>query len=249
MPESNDHVIDAEYLVIDDTRPLLSQLPVRAVPIDETIPSPRIPVLFLLDDSGSMSGSRSAKLTQVLGGLRNQIRNDPNLAFTVELSIVRFGTEAVVLQDFALQHQTSENIHLSGSSGGTSMGKALGLALDLLEARKRVYRDSGIKYYRPWLVLFTDGEATDSVEQSRVRVKEYIDRKKVIFLPFAIGAVGGVFTSLARLTDNMAANFNEDNWDKFADFIKTNLKSVSQSQPGDHVPLTGLEQMIRLANQ
>ena len=31
-----------------------------------------------------------------------------------------------------------------------------------MEARKQQYKSAGIKYYRPWIVLITDGEPTDA---------------------------------------------------------------------------------------
>ena len=41
--------------------------------------------------------------------------------------------------------------------GGTCLSFALNVALDAVAQRKDDYRMNGISYYRPWIVLLTDG--------------------------------------------------------------------------------------------
>jgi len=43
------------------------------------------------------------------------------------------------------------------SQGFTYTGTAILKALDLIEERKALYRANGIAYYRPWVLLITDG--------------------------------------------------------------------------------------------
>ena len=47
------------------------------------------------------------------------------------------------------------------AGGGTPMGEATLEALDMLEDRKKQYKKNAVTYWQPWLVLMTDGAATD----------------------------------------------------------------------------------------
>ena len=75
------------------------------------------------------------------------------------------------------------------AEGLTALNEAIDTALDVLEERKDLYKQNGINYYRPWLFVLTDGEATDEERESatKARLRGYIDRKKVVFMPMAIG--------------------------------------------------------------
>jgi len=50
------------------------------------------------------------------------------------------------------------------------MGQAINAGLDLLQERKRQYKENGIAYYRPWMFLVSDGEPNDEWDEAVQRV-------------------------------------------------------------------------------
>lgn len=145
-------------------------------------PAPRVPICLCLDTSGSMgaveeggirtgetlyedgkewslvTGGRS-RIDELQKGVKHfyeSIREDEMAALSAEICIVTFDSEAKCILDFA-NIERQGTIPQLEAIGDTSMGEGVNLALDLLEQRKDEYKDKGVDYYQPWLVLMTDG--------------------------------------------------------------------------------------------
>lgn len=57
----------------------------------------------------------------------------------------------------------------------------------MLEHRKEEYKNAGVDYYQPWLVIMTDGEPTDDISNVSIRLSELVVAKKISIFPIAIG--------------------------------------------------------------
>lgn len=205
------------------------------IPINTRVPDARIPVVFLLDTSGSMQGIRIAKVNDMMRRIVRALEADALARVKVELAVITFSTHSQVLHDFALPGQYS-HLELT-ASGRTAMGEAIDKALDLVEARKQSYRHGGVDYHRPWLVMLTDGMATDDLTAVLGRIQDYQARKKIVFLPFAIDVSELEFRNLLNVSDRTLL-IDEANIDQLGSYLVQNLRSCSASAPSDAVQLS-----------
>jgi uncharacterized protein YegL len=65
------------------------------------------------------------------------------------------------------------------------MGAAINTGIEMISRRKKEYKDHGIAYYKPWIILITDGAPTDEWSKAAMNVREGESAKKFAF--FAIG--------------------------------------------------------------
>ena len=144
-------------------------------------PEPRCPCLLLLDTSGSMNGRPIEQLNDGLRVFKEELSSDSMAMQRVEVAIMTFGP-VQVLSDF----QTADLFQAPtlSTTGDTPMGAAISQGLDMLEARKAVYKEAGVGYYRPWVFLITDGTPTDTWQHAaeRVRAGDSPQRKAFSFL-------------------------------------------------------------------
>ncbi|MFO7031071.1 hypothetical protein B9T07_13920 [Limnospira fusiformis CCALA 023] len=158
-------------------------------------PDPRCPVVLLLDTSGSMSGQPIDQLNQGLVTFQQELSQDSLAARRVQVAIVTFDSYVNVVQDFVDFDQFNPP-HLS-TTGTTAMGEGIGTALNLIESHKQLLRANGIDYYRPWLLMITDGAPTDSWQNAAQMLHQFYANKKVVF--FAIAVQGADMNTLSQI--------------------------------------------------
>lgn len=199
---------------------------------------PRVPVVLVLDASDSMEelrpGEQRSPLEALNGGLDklvSSLRSDPLARRRAEVSFVVYGTEPAEPTPFA----TVDDLVLPELSpmGVTATGEALEVALDHLEARKAVYKENGIQYYRPICLLLSDGLSTDDVSNASMRIKEYTEKKKLTFFPVAIE--GADIDALTAISGKQALKLQGVKFDELFQWLSASAASVSASQPGDRV--------------
>ena len=204
------------------------------VQLNDGNPEPRCPCVLLLDTSGSMSGAPIQQLNQGLAALQSSLAEDEVALLRVDLAIITFGPVQLA-QDFVNAGQFTPPTLRAG--GDTPLGGAVQLALDQLEARKQIYRNNGLTYYRPWIFLMTDGQPTDGTvwQNAALRVKEAESKKKVAF--FSVGVQGANMQMLAQLSLRQPLHLQALKFRELFTWLSTSLTSVSQSTPTQEVPL------------
>jgi hypothetical protein len=203
-------------------------------------PTARVPVCLCLDVSGSMNGAPIKELNDGVRLFYEAIKTDETAFYSAEISIIAFGeNSARCIQDFS-SLTLEPNAPVLTASGGTPMGEAINLALDMLESRKSEYSDSGVDYYQPWLVVMTDGQPNGNIrelETAIMRTTNLIVEKKLTIFPIGIGedADMDVLTKLSPKRPPLrlrGLNFRE-----FFSWLSKSVARVSASTPGENVKL------------
>ncbi len=202
-------------------------------------PTARVPVCLCLDVSGSMDGDPINELNEGVRAFYQEIRDDEVALYAAEISIVTFGGDAECMEDFAnIERQT--NIPELEAYGGTPMGEAVNMALDMLEARKEEYKDKGVDYYQPWLVLMTDGQPNGSsreLEQAIARTVEMTENRKLTIFPIAVGEDADMDVLREFSPKRRPLKLKNLMFKEFFTWLGKSIVSTSNSMPGEEIPL------------
>ena len=162
-------------------------------------PESRCACLLLLDTSSSMGGPPVQSLNLALQAFQQDIQEDPIARRRVEIAIVTFGCGGVQpAQDFISAGQFVAPSFRAG--GDTPMGEAINLAVDLVKKRKQTYKDNGVLYYRPWIVMISDGAPNSNSpwREAAQRVQSEIKANALIF--FGVGVADADMQVLSQIT-------------------------------------------------
>ena len=205
-------------------------------------PSARVAVCLCLDVSGSMTNYNAIhELNEGIAQFYEAIKNDEEALYAAEVCIVTFGgnNQAMCEADFSTLSIQGEPPVLT-ANGNTPMGEGVRLALDLLDKRKQEYKDKGVDYYQPWLVLMSDGQPNGNVailEDAIQRTRDLVVNKKLSLFPIGIGADADM-DALARFSPiRPPLRLKGLNFKDFFEWLSKSISRVSQSTPVDKVPL------------
>lgn len=202
-------------------------------------PTPRVPVALCLDCSGSMRGVPINELNAGVRMFYQAIDEDEIARFSAEICIVTFGP-AELETDFATLDVRPQPPVLS-ASGNTPMGEAVKLSLDSLEHRKELYKESGVDYYQPWLVLMTDGKpyggSPEQLNRQIDRVARMVESRKLTVFPIGIGPEADMGTLQRFSPGRSPLRLQGLKFSEFFSWLSKSVSRVSQSTPGDKVTL------------
>lgn len=196
-------------------------------------PEPRCPCVLVLDTSGSMAGLPISQLNDALKQFVREVSSDSLAAKRLELAVVSCGGEVRVAHDFATVNHFVPPILMAG--GDTPLGASIERALDLLETRKRNYRLGGVAYYRPWLLVLTDGTPTDDMHQAARRLNEGESTKSLV--AFCFGTDTFDKSKMAKVFPRSPMMMRGTRYKEFFQWLSASMSSVSHSRPGDRLQL------------
>jgi uncharacterized protein YegL len=164
----------------------------------------KCPVVLLLDTSGSMAGLAIDELNKALTQIKEDILNDTMLSNRLEVGIVAFDDDARVERPIDLISPDTD-LPILNIGGVTNLVAGMNKAIELVTERKNFYKSNGEQYYRPFIVLFTDGAPTNTpeeIEELDQNIQKLSDEKRFIFLPF--GLDGADMQLLAKIAAQTA---------------------------------------------
>jgi len=209
-----------------------------------------IATVLLLDTSVSMSGDKISELIKGLRTFKEEAMKDRSVQKRAEFAIVTFDSSVEVVQDFA----PIENIEIpifKPKGDMTCMGHAIIKAIDMVNERKKIYRDRGISYYRPWIFMITDGEPNDmwpNGEEKDVelwtevikKVHEGNSEDKNVGKKFAFFTVGVEGANMKVLTliappNRVPIKLSPDKWKEMFLWLVSSQSTASQHKPGEQI--------------
>ena len=212
------------------------------VPITSDLEEPRCACVLVLDVSYSMTiDNRIDELNAGLQQFASELASDALAAKRVEVAIVTFGSTVNVAMDFS----QARGFHppTLQANGSTPMGEAVCVATDMVAARKEVYKQSGVDYYRPWIFLITDGAPTDadtahwSEAVGRVLDGDNDERGGKKFSFFSVGVQGTDFTYLRTLSAREPLLLQGLKFQELFSWLSASMRSISSSGTDDRVDL------------
>jgi uncharacterized protein YegL len=198
-------------------------------------PDPRCACVLVLDRSGSMAGQKIQQLNEGLQQFRSELLRDEYAARRVEIAVVPFGPVVKTATTSLFHPAGNFNPQPMAAGNDTPAGAAVEYAVELVTRQKALYRSHGITYFRPWVILMTDGSPTDSIARATTLVHEGEAAKAFSF--FAIGVDTADMATLARLSVRPPLKMRGIAFREFFLWLSSSLSGVSRSAPGTSIQI------------
>ena len=183
-----------------------------------------------------MTGDPIDELQEGVKMFFHSLYEDEIARHSAEVSVVTFGGTVEEFIEFTSLSKEPPTLSLQ-AAGDTPMGEAVAVALDSLEARKSQYKNTGVDYYQPWLVLMTDGAPTDHIADAVRRVERLVERRNLTVFAIGIGSDAHM-DALARFSPNRPPlRLDGLKFREFFEWLSKSVQRVSASHPGQNVEL------------
>lgn len=184
--------------------------------------------------------SRLDKLNEGIKAFYEDVQSNDTTSQGLEVAVITFDDYVVIKQDPVLVSETSPIEDLV-ATGETALIFGVEQAIEMVEKRKEWYKSTGQKYYRPWIVLITDGEPNQGQEQAiehlAQRIKQDTQNKKYVFVPIGVddSANMQVLKRLEGAKGNgyiPAMKLNSNKFSQFFQWLSASAGSVTGSTDG-----------------
>ncbi|MBQ2423859.1 MAG: VWA domain-containing protein [Alistipes sp.] len=200
--------------------------------------------VFVLDVSGSMRGEKLEALNQGIKDFYSEIQEGDSvsekLIDQLEIAVIQYDEEVQILRNPALLEEEEQAPTLTERGSVTETVMAMEEAIRMVEERKAWYKETGQKYYRPWIVVMTDGEpygnraSASDIDAISERVAKDAAAKKYFMMGIGVGEAN------MELLTRMCGKALPLSGTKFTEFFKwlsNSLSMVSTSKEGDKVSI------------
>ena len=190
-------------------------------------------IFYLIDTSGSMSGSKIGIVNNTMDEVIPEIRNIGGSDSDIKIAVLQFDSN-LKWMDSEPQSVETFNWKSLNAYGLTSMGAAF-KELNQKMSRNAFLKSPGLSF-APVIILLSDGEPTDDYEKGLEELKNNTWFKYSLKVAIAIGSDANK-DILEEFTDNSELVLESANGKQLADMLK--FVSVTSSQIGSQS--TGFE--------
>lgn len=208
----------------------------------------------IIDDSGAIPTGRtvvvegkecievrggSSKLDNLKDGLISflgDIVDDETICQRLELALVTFNDSVSIVQSPKLAQQVA--IPELSARGGTALVDGVKTAVDIVKSRKQWYKDTNQPYYRPWIILITDGEPNEGQDVNSLaeQIKEETRLKHYVFLP--LGVDNANMTVLSQIQGTIPPmKLRGAKFSSFFNWLSASMGTIVSSVEGQAVRL------------
>ena len=144
--------------------------------MEEKTMTPKLLLSFVVDNSASHKGERLGEWIRAFRAFGAELP-----AF-LEWELITFDTfSPTVVKSFE-----QKEIAPVSAARFPLLGRAIGTAIDRIEARAGALREAGEQVYRPWMFILSDGFTLDAMEETCTRLDELEKAEKLLCLPFRL---------------------------------------------------------------
>lgn len=200
--------------------------------------------VLVLDVSGSMQGAKLDSLNKGVRDFFTQIQTadgvPESLIDQLEIAIMQYDSEVRILRDPKLLEDGELAPTLTERGMATETVLAIEEAIKLVEDRKAFYKSTGQSYYRPWIIVMTDGEPygikasqadIDAISQRVAKEADPKTGKKYMIMGIGVGEDANMET-LKKMTAGRAMAMQGLKFGAFFEWLSSSLSMVATTQEG-----------------
>ena len=188
--------------------------------------------VLVLDTSGSMDGEPIQELNEGLVTFQKDVMKDATALDRLEVMIVAFNSSVELVVNPSLVNNFT--MPVLQASGTTRLVDGVRAGITNIRDRKQFYRNTGQPYYRPWIILITDGapDSGQDVLGLAREIKEGMDKKDFHFV--AIGVDKADMAMLASITHPTVPPLKLQgvNFSQFFRWLSQSMSAISSSNGG-----------------
>ncbi|MFH5882351.1 vWA domain-containing protein [Liberiplasma polymorphum] len=202
-----------------------------------------LPVILLLDTSGSMHGEKIITMNHAVKEMINDFQNQRLTEVRLQVAIITFGGSANLHLD--LKNVNEINYKDFSASGMTPLGAALNIAVSLINDKEKVTS----KGYKPTVILVSDGMPNDAWEQP---LNNFLENKRSSKCErWALGIGNDVDKEMLKqfLNDPEKPVFDASQAKEISSFFKfVTMSTIARSQsvnPNESIDLEELSEIFK----
>jgi uncharacterized protein YegL len=206
------------------------------IELDDTVDNTTlIPVNVLADVSYSMEGTPLQEQGDAIQTFIETLEADDYTRASIELSIMTFSNDVKVIHDYSFVEDIYFENNLQAENM-TYMAKAVDYGIDSLQVKIQEYKEKGILYKAPLLVLITDGIPSDDITAAANRCADLVARRKLTFLGIGVGDDADM-QELKRFNPNgnVLKSPTFEDLKELLVWVSYSLSAASQAGPGEEV--------------